>query len=85
MRALILVASTNFLINPMGGTMDALMQRELRFKDTMRLGMLQGLVVSALSIVFVVLGAGVWSFIYPHVIANTVLVLMRWRMCSFRP
>lgn len=84
-RALIFVASINYLINPIGGVMDALIRRDLRFKTSTKIALVQGLVSSILTVVFALLGAGVWSFVYPHIVAGIVAVVLRWRKCSFRP
>jgi len=84
-RWLILAASTNFLINPIGGAMGALLRRDLRFKTVQAVAMIQSCASSLLAIVFAVLGAGVWSFIYPYILANLMQAVFLWRLCPFRP
>lgn len=84
-RLLIVVASANFLIAPIGGTMGLLLSRELRFKETAKIDLAGGSVTSSLTIVFALLGAGVWSFVLPGLASTAVVVALRWRKCSFRP
>lgn len=85
LRWLIFAASTNFLINPLGGTMGTLLQRDLQFKTLQRVTIAMTCVNSVLSIIFAVCGARVWSFVYPYIIANLVQVGILWRLCPFRP
>ncbi len=85
LRWLILAASANFLINPIGGAMGALLRRDLRFRTVQGIAMIQTLTCSLMAIVFAVLGAGVWSFIYPYILGNTLQVVLLWNVCPFRP
>lgn len=84
-KILILVASLNFLINPLASTMDALLSKELKFKTTTKISLANGMLVSILTIAFASMGAGVWSFVLPHVFAGLTTVCLRWRNSSFRP
>ncbi|MGQ9455043.1 MAG: lipopolysaccharide biosynthesis protein [Armatimonadota bacterium] len=85
LRWLILAASTNFLINPLGGAMGTLLRRDLQFKTLQGVTIVATFVNSTLSVIFAVCGARVWSFVYPYIIANLVQVGILWRLCSFRP
>ncbi|MDH7603031.1 MAG: lipopolysaccharide biosynthesis protein [Armatimonadota bacterium] len=85
LRWLILAASTNFLINPIGGAMGVLLRRDLQFKAVQRAAIVMTCVGSVLSIIFALCGARVWSFVYPYIIANLVQVAILWRLCPFRP
>ncbi len=84
-RLIIFVASFNYLINPIGTTMDVLLRRDLRFKTSTKITLVQGLLVAVFTIVLALAGAGVWSFVYPHIIAGIVVVVLRWKLSWFRP
>jgi O-antigen/teichoic acid export membrane protein len=84
-RYLLVVSSINFIISPLGGTMSALMARDLRFKDNARINLAGGIITSALTIAMALCGAGVWSFVFPTIVSNIAIVIMRWRACSWRP
>lgn len=82
---LIRVSSLNFIIAPIGGTMGLLLTRDLLFKLNAKIALAQGVISSVLTIVFALCGAGVWSFVYPPIIANVAYVIMRWWLCPWRP
>jgi len=84
-RVIILIASLNYLINPLGNMMDVLLRREFRFRESTLITLVNGLVVSILTVIFAFLGMGVWSFVYPSIVAALVTVVLRWWACSFRP
>lgn len=82
---LIRVSSINFIISPIGGTMGLLLTRDLLFKLNAKIALAQGVIASVLTIIFAACGAGVWSFVYPPIIANIAYVIMRWWLCPWRP
>lgn len=82
---LILVASINFLINPIGDMMGILLRRDLQFKKLTKIELAGSLVTSVSTILFALMGAGVWSFIFPGILTSTTMVILKWRACSFRP
>ncbi len=84
-RLLIAVAGVNFIITAIGGTISTLILRSLRFKDNTRIGLCSALCTSTFTIFFALLGAGVWSFVFPSIIANVLTVILVWRACTFRP
>lgn len=84
-RLILAVVSLNFLINPFGNMMDVLLRRGLQFKLSTKINLTCGFVASVLTIVLAFLGAGVWSFVYPHLVAGIVGVILKWHFSSFRP
>lgn len=84
-RLIILVSSFNYMINPIGTTMDVLIRRDLQFKTSTKINLVQGIVAAIFTIILALAGAGVWSFVYPHLIAGFVVVALRWKLCWFRP
>lgn len=82
---LITVSSINFLIMPIGGTMSALLTRDLRFRENTKIDLAGGLTTSVLTIAFALLGAGVWSFVIPTILSNILVAALRWNACSWRP
>lgn len=84
-RALIFVASFNFIIGPIGGTMGLLLTRDLRFKESAQIGLIGGFATSILTIILGLMGAGVWSFVYPTLIAGALTTVLRWRAYPWRP
>lgn len=82
---LILIASLNFLINPIGDMMGVLLRRELKFKTLTAIELAGSLVTSISTIILALLGKGVWSFIYPAIFTSITMVVLKWRACPFRP
>ncbi len=84
-RLIVLVVSINYMINPLGAMMDTLLRREFRFRESTRINLVCGLVGSLLTILCAVLGAGVWSFVFPSLVAGVVAAALRWKASTFRP
>ena len=84
-QLVILVASLNYLINPIGNMMETLMRRSFQFRLSTVIGLVGGFVTCVLTVVLALAGAGVWSFVYPSLVAGVLTVVLRWRACSFRP
>ncbi|MHB1458305.1 MAG: lipopolysaccharide biosynthesis protein [Armatimonadota bacterium] len=85
LRMLIFVASVNFIINPLGDMTGILLKRELKFKILTKIELAGSVVSSVSTIVFALLGAGVWSFIYPGILTSITMVIFKLRAHPFRP
>lgn len=84
-QLIIFVVSFNYIINPLGAMMDTLLRREFRFRESTRINLTYGLTVSLMTIALAVLGAGVWSFVFPSLAGGVVAAALRWKASTFRP
>lgn len=79
------VLATVFLINGLGLTHEALLQKQLRFRGRYTADLVATAIKAAVATVLVVGGAGIWSIIAAHLAAAAVRTLARWMILDWRP
>ena len=74
-----------FVITALGNTHDALLRRDLGFKQRAIPEFAQGLIKGIGSIVLALRGWGVWSLVWGHLIGAAVSTLALWLIVPWRP
>jgi len=74
-----------FIITALGSTQDALLQRELDFHKRIIPGILRALLKGTASIILALLGWGVWSLVWGHMIGEATATLSLWLIVRWRP
>lgn len=79
------VISLVFIINGLGQTHDALLQKELEFKRRFLPELLATAIKGISSIVLALTGFGVWSLVYGQVIGAAARTIAKWWVLRWRP
>ncbi len=79
------VMSLAFVFNALGNTHDALLQKELLFKQRYLPDLYSAVIKGIAAIILAALGFGVWSLVSSHVIGAAVRMFGKWILCSWRP
>lgn len=82
---MIVLGISFFLIAPLGGIHQALLQKRMEYRRLIIPQLVMTLVGTVLTIVLAALGWGVWSLALPGLAAFPLGVMMTWKMCDFRP
>jgi O-antigen/teichoic acid export membrane protein len=82
---MIVLGVSFFLIAPLGGIHQALLQKRMEYRKLVIPQIAMTLVGTAGTLVLAATGWGVWSLALPGLLAFPVSVLLTWRMCDFRP
>jgi len=77
--------SLAFIFNALGNTHDALLQKELLFKQRYLPDLYSAVIKGIAAIVLAFMGFGVWSLVASHVIGAAVRMIGKWLLCSWRP
>lgn len=79
------ILSIGFIINGLGATHDALLQREMSFGKRAIPTVLASIVKSIVSITLALLGFGVWALVLGQLSGQTTFTLIAWRIMPWRP
>lgn len=79
------ILSFNFVISSLGGTHDALLQREMQFSRRIIPAVAESLSKGAVSITLALMGGGVWALVIGQMVGRTAFALVAWRVMPWRP
>jgi lipopolysaccharide exporter len=79
------VLSLALLLRALGQVPDAILIRDLRFRERFRANASRALVQCVMWVAFALAGAGVWSLVYGYLAGYAVNSLILWRLVSYRP
>lgn len=82
---MIVLGITFFLIAPLGGIHQAVLQKRMEYRRLIIPQIVMTLVGTGLTIFLAALGWGVWSLALPGLVAFPLGVAVTWMMCDFRP
>lgn len=84
-RPILIVTSAGLVIGSFCVVHKALLQKKLKFKK-IAIAEISGAFVSGIASIFLAFNQfGVWSLVYGQLLANFVMVLIFWRLCSWKP
>jgi O-antigen/teichoic acid export membrane protein len=79
------VLSLSLLLRAWGQVPDAILMRDLRFKDRFRANAWRAVIQGLVWIVLAIAGLGVWSLVYGYLAGYAVNSLIMWRFVEYRP
>ncbi|MFC1959478.1 lipopolysaccharide biosynthesis protein [Chloroflexota bacterium] len=79
------VMSLVFILNSLGNTHDALLQKDLKFRLRYMPMLYSAFIKGVASVILAFLGFGVWSLVLGHVIGAVVRLVARWLLIDWRP
>jgi len=79
------VLALNFILNGLGQTQDALLQKELEFKRRFLPDLLAQIVKGAVSVALALAGLGVWSLVTGHLVGTLARTVSKWYTVRWRP
>lgn len=85
MRLILPIMSASFIINSIGSTHDALLQKEMRFAKRVIPAFFSNLLKSAVSISLALLGFGVWSLVFGLLVGRVSYAFITWIIVPWRP
>lgn len=84
-ESILRVLSLALLLRAFGQVPDAILIRDLRFRERFRANASRAFVQCAVWIALAAAGAGVWSLVYGYLAGYAVNSLILWRLVSYRP
>jgi PST family polysaccharide transporter len=85
LKGLIRLACLSFLINPVSAVHATMLRKEMRFKETVVIGILRKAAGGAAGIALAVTGMGVWSLVIGELTGALFAVLLYWTAWKWRP
>lgn len=79
------VISFSFVLSGLGGTHDALLQREMKFSRRIIPSLSEGVSKAIVSIILALSGAGVWALVFGQLTGRGVFSAVAWRVMPWRP
>ena len=79
------VLSFIFLMNALGNTNDALLRKEIAFKKRLIPDLSLGFIKGIVTVILAILGHGVWSLVWGHLIGTAASTLALWLVLPWRP
>lgn len=84
-QPVLIVTSAGLVIGSFCVVHRALLQKKLKFKK-IAIAEISGAFVSGITAIFLAFNQfGVWSLVYGQLLSNFVMVLLFWRLCSWKP
>ena len=79
------VLSATFIINSLGLTHEALLQKRLEFKGRYVADLVASALKTFTAVALIVAGAGIWSIVVAHLVGSAARTIGRWVLLDWRP
>jgi O-antigen/teichoic acid export membrane protein len=79
------VISLTFILDGLGQTHDALLQKELEFRRRFLPELLASIVKGVVSVVLALMGFGIWSLVYGNLVGSAMRTIAKWWVMRWRP